>query len=173
MGACKLSPDQYHSRFKKQGTNKPFRSLAHSLAFGMMWTIIPHVAIVTNLVLGCKNSFFLYSTVSKSTIFNDTFDMGDESETTEIDKSPHRGLYSVWHILYPPCQMTDIKSAWVWNRGHIKRNWMIRYTQHYPNIRSSVEREVLSNSLKSIFFSVLIPTALLIVTPAFLGGMIR
>jgi hypothetical protein len=98
---------------------------SHALAFGMWWSSIPHIAIVSGCLLA-----------------------GNNPNTLAGITPPRRGLQRVssssrfWSTVTEPLLgVTDrvvgltydamYKPAWMWNRGRSKREWLLRLCEEF------------------------------------------
>lgn len=76
--------------------------ISHALAFGMWWMVLPHIAIISGLLLGGNNPNTLEGIVGKP--------------TCERQK-PYLGLFElVYESRYTP--------NWIWQRGRSKTIWL-------------------------------------------------
>jgi hypothetical protein len=156
----------------------------------MFWMIIPHVSIVSSLLLAGNNPS-IWGAVS-STIEESHEPVG--GTTTTQKKDPTSTVHGVsalkWGLHYVfkeeklkkarkfrnmvlrPIFNSEYKTAWLWNRGSSKALWLAKYSKAYPRL-SAIESEVLNMTLKQWFFSIFSPALFLLVVPSFLAGMIR
>ncbi|KAK1836425.1 hypothetical protein QBC39DRAFT_338076 [Podospora conica] len=153
---------------------------AHHLAFAMTWTVIPHIALVCSMLLGCKNPFLWDAATatlqSSPTSPAPASTLGDPSGNTTPKgralqaPSKRQGFFRT--TIYPSSYESESRCAWVWDRGIQKRNWICRYAERYPLIRDSVHNSVLADSLWRFITLTVSPTVALIFVPVFLGAMI-
>ncbi|KAH0556923.1 hypothetical protein GP486_005291 [Trichoglossum hirsutum] len=87
---------------------------SHALAFGMWWTAIPHVAIVSGCLLAGNNPL---------TFAGLDYDPGKPEAPPESDPLRQRinrarkwGLEAAYNSGFQP--------GWMWERGRLKRNWI-------------------------------------------------
>lgn len=92
--------------------------IAESIAFGSWYMIIPHIAIVSGLLLAGNNPNILEGVFA--TERDDQVDA--ESATTHL-------LFGLlrFELVYPSCY----KVAWQWLRGHTKKQWINQLLHTY------------------------------------------
>jgi len=127
---------------------------SHALAFGMWWSSIPHIAIVSGCLLAGNNP------------------------NTLAGITPPRGkLQRVWNsrhfwstLTEPLLDVTDrvvgltydakYKPAWMWNRGRNKRDWLLRLCEEFqghdrhdflPNLKAEISMGWLDWLTVSVF----------------------
>ncbi|KAJ4393500.1 hypothetical protein N0V93_002712 [Gnomoniopsis smithogilvyi] len=104
--------------------------IALALAFGQWYMIIPHIAIISGLLLAGNNPNILEGIVG--------------TQRQEQDESI-RFLGLTYNLTYPSCY----KVAWQWHRGHNKKLWIDKLLKTYLN-RSAGEDVVVSRDLKHL-----------------------
>lgn len=85
--------------------------IALALAFGQFYMTVPHIAIVSGLLLAGNNPNILEGVFATQ---RGHHDVGDE---TGSKRPPGRLTFG---LAYPSCY----KVAWQWHRGHNKRQWI-------------------------------------------------
>jgi hypothetical protein len=95
---------------------------SHALAFGMWWMVIPHLAIVSGLLLAGNNP--------------NTFEgvIGREGNTS------NPAQFKVFCLVYE----SRYRPAWMWFRGRSKRDWAQKLLDIYstdPTGRSDIDME--------------------------------
>ncbi|KAE9369771.1 hypothetical protein N431DRAFT_560521 [Stipitochalara longipes BDJ] len=122
---------------------------AHALAFGMWWLIVPHMAIVSSLLLAGNNPFIFQTAVGARTI-------------------KHRPVLRIFAHAYE----SRYKTEWLWFRGRSKFLWLHRTflldstsSTSTPAATSNPAREPQLRKLKSaINFSILDWAQMLLIT---------
>jgi len=170
------------------------RRSAHHLAFGIFWTIIPHIAIVSCLLLGGNNPSAWEGIVAQPNhnagrTFSeaDTIRLSDSVcglptgvdgaimpvlAKQETDEQTGSKVSEVLCKLYRPVYKTCYKPAWMWNRGMSKAAWVTKFLEENPQLEG-LRFEVLQMGMTSWFVYTLAPAYILMLIPPFLGGMIR
>ncbi|KAK4246930.1 hypothetical protein C7999DRAFT_41730 [Corynascus novoguineensis] len=97
--------------------------IAESIAFGSWYMIIPHIAIVSGLLLAGNNP----------NILEGVFATEREDKADNDSISLLFGLLR-FELVYPSCY----KVAWQWQRGHTKKQWINQLLQTYSR-RADVE----------------------------------
>ncbi|KAI1376894.1 hypothetical protein F4677DRAFT_77561 [Hypoxylon crocopeplum] len=162
---------------------------AHNIAFGMFWMIIPHIAIVSSLLLAGNNpnvwQGIVGSVVSdrqrlasmNSTLGSQTTRVqGIGNELEEVTSSSIQvQMQQMWrrttsHI-FGHMYESRYQTAWLWDRGACKAAWISRYIQEYPRL-SGLDREVLGLGPDGWTLYIILPAMLLLYVPTFLGGLI-
>ncbi|KAL2151220.1 hypothetical protein VTH82DRAFT_6318 [Thermothelomyces myriococcoides] len=92
--------------------------IAESIAFGSWYMIIPHIAIVSGLLLAGNNPNILEGVFAT------------EREEKD-DKDSHYVLFGIlrFELVYPSCY----KVAWQWQRGNNKKRWINHLFKTYGN----------------------------------------
>jgi hypothetical protein len=90
--------------------------IAEALAFGQWYMIIPHIAIISGLLLAGNNP----------NILEGVFATEREEEDNEITVLGLR-----FGLAYPSCY----KTAWQWRRGHSKKKWINQIIETYGERR--------------------------------------
>ncbi|KAH6843256.1 hypothetical protein B0I37DRAFT_437426 [Chaetomium sp. MPI-CAGE-AT-0009] len=91
-------------------------NIAESIAFGSWYMIIPHIAIVSGLLLAGNNPNIL-----EGVFATEREDQADSDSTTLLF-----GLLR-FELVYPSCY----KVAWQWQRGHTKKQWINQLLRTY------------------------------------------
>ena len=152
--------------------------------------IIPHVAIVSSLLLAGNNPSIWKAVNSanersnsiiggmtmekRGEVFHNVYGIsalrwglhriiGEQKSIRKVRELRNRGLRPIFKSGY--------KTAWLWNRGSSKALWLAKYVEEYPS-NSGIETEVLSMSICGWSLSVFAPAFLLLIIPSFLAGMI-
>ncbi|KAI1803274.1 hypothetical protein F4811DRAFT_572212 [Daldinia bambusicola] len=145
---------------------------AHQLAAGMFWMTIPHVALVSCLLLAGNNPNIWQNAVAESLLTSDPFtpvnsprlaDIDLElypggfqnhvnAEFTSEDPKPIRYTRSVTsryvnRIFGLAYKESRFRPAWMWNRGSNKAMWIAKLAEEYPYLRGMRE-EVLDKNFK-------------------------
>ncbi|KAI8961180.1 hypothetical protein F5Y11DRAFT_237805 [Daldinia sp. FL1419] len=144
---------------------------AHQLAAGMFWMTIPHVALVSCLLLAGNNPNIWQNAVAESLLAPDPFtptnssrleDTDPESnisgvsspESVETSRDPKTIRYArsvistfmnrIFGLAY---KESRFKPVWMWNRGSNKAMWIAKLGDEYPYLRYMRE-EVLDQNFK-------------------------
>ncbi|KAL5331925.1 hypothetical protein ACEPPN_001465 [Leptodophora sp. 'Broadleaf-Isolate-01'] len=88
--------------------------IAHALAFGMWWMTIPHVAIISSLLLAGNNPSTFQSAVSTATI-------------------THPPVLKLFALSF----RSRYKTQWMWFRGRSKSLWLQRLVSTPPRTQDS------------------------------------
>ncbi|KAI1472938.1 uncharacterized protein F4812DRAFT_410949 [Daldinia caldariorum] len=145
---------------------------AHQLAAGMFWMTIPHVALVSCLLLAGNNPNIWQNAVAGSLLTSDPVtpinsprlvDSDLESDLSGVQnhdgqeftsKDPKAIRYTrsvisrfVNRIFGLAYKESRFKPAWMWNRGSNKAMWIGKLAEEYPYLRGMRE-EVLDKSFK-------------------------
>ncbi|KAH0545441.1 hypothetical protein FGG08_000442 [Glutinoglossum americanum] len=88
---------------------------AHALAFGMWWMVIPHVAIVSGLLLAGNNPNTLEGVIGRKGNADD------------------HAIFKVFGLVYE----SRYRPAWMWFRGRSKRDWTRKLLDTYSIVSSS------------------------------------
>jgi len=132
----------------------------------MAWTVIPHIAIVCGMLLGCKSPFLWESAIAALS--------SSSSRPVPSPSLPLRQESSFpWRKIYTPYFESRSRCAWVWNRGVQKRAWIRRYAETYKPLGPSIQTHILAGGIGRFAIVALPPSIVLISVPAFLGAMIR
>lgn len=102
--------------------------IAMALAFGQFYMTVPHIAIVSGLLLAGNNP----------NILEGVFATQRPGPNDEAERPSRRwlGLGLKFGLAYPSCY----KVAWQWHRGHNKRRWIDLLIDTYGQRLSSEER---------------------------------
>ena len=92
-----------------------------AVAFGMWWMTIPHIAIISGLLLAGNNPNTLEGIVGKKT------------------PNPPRRKWCILELVYE----SRYRPAWIWHRGRNKRIWAIRlqktyHTSRFDNLKDKI-----------------------------------
>ncbi|KAI4596426.1 hypothetical protein KJ359_005556 [Pestalotiopsis sp. 9143b] len=93
--------------------------IAEALAFGQWYMIIPHISIISGLLLAGNNPNILEGVFATER---------DE----EVDTIHFLGLR--FGLAFPSCY----KTAWQWRRGHVKKGWINKIIETY-GVRRDVD----------------------------------
>lgn len=161
-------------------------SFSHELAFGMLWMVIPHVAIISSLLLASNNPSIWEGIVHQSD--------GRASILLGSPRAPRSRAQSVqskqrtlirfskllsnrvsklYTGLTSPAYDSKYKPAWMWNRGSSKASWIAKTREEYPKLAMGLDQEVLRFDFVGWVFTLAAPAILLLVIPPFLGGTVR
>ncbi|KAF2476029.1 uncharacterized protein BDR25DRAFT_379698 [Lindgomyces ingoldianus] len=151
-------------------------STAHRLAFGMFWMIIPHVAIVSSVLLAGNNPSS-WNCVASQYSSADLDELSHSpGSSTAVDKgrfslgSSRKWLSSFYAMLYQPSYQSIYHSASLWNRGTNKAMWLSSLSAE--NSLPSVKSEVLHLGTTKWLFYCIFPAMFLLVIPSLFGIMI-
>ncbi len=145
--------------------------------------IIPHIAIVSSLLLGCNNPNICESLTCPPDPGLDRVISMDgavsriaDERTTNTTAGFHKKLQFHLSKVYTPLAHSRYKAAWIWNRGKSKARWIMRISQEYANLSATrtIRDEVLfcRQPSKLVAFTIM-PASVLVYIPAFLGASIR
>lgn len=144
--------------------------------------IIPHVAIVSSLLLGGNNPSVWEASSSFEKL--DGHSKGPRSATNEIGKAvtsdaPAKtsllrpsSLGYIFGFLYCPMYNSRYKPAWLWNRGLSKAKWVAELVKQHPNL-DKLHVEALGDGVGLSCGYAWLVALFLVVLPPFLGGMVR
>lgn len=92
--------------------------IAESIAFGSWYMIIPHIAIVSGLLLAGNNPSILEGVFAT-----------ERDDQADADSATTRLLFGLlrFELVYPSCY----KVAWQWLRGHTKKEWIDQLLRTY------------------------------------------
>ncbi|KAK0659145.1 hypothetical protein QBC41DRAFT_237574 [Cercophora samala] len=158
---------------------------AHQLAFGLLWMTIPHIALLTSVLLASSNPSVWQGISPPSPTPLAKPSMGSLSPTL----SPRSGLNRlksflpgvtgpVAFVLSPGggaaaavggLKATQYKPSWVWNRGSNKLLWLFQFSSEYPACAESIYKDVLA--CHGILLSC-VNAVVLIFIPAFFAGLV-
>lgn len=93
-------------------------------AFGMWWMAIPHIAIISGLLLAGNNPNTLEGVVSRKT----------------AEQGPRKWL--IFELVYE----SRYRPAWIWDRGRSKRIWAMRLQKTYHKTVTDPLREKIAIS---------------------------
>jgi hypothetical protein len=178
--------------YYKKGTRADIQHsfTAYTISFGMFWMIIPHVAIVSSLLLAGNNPSIWEAVSSANERSNKLHGQTAEDEGIEgvelvptvsalrwgvarIDKGKNLdGVRELRNLVLRPIFKSGYKTAWLWNRGSSKALWLAKYAEEYPSL-GAIEKEVLNMRLSEWVLSIFAPAFFLLTIPSFLAGMIR
>ncbi|KAL7622010.1 hypothetical protein AAE478_007511 [Parahypoxylon ruwenzoriense] len=169
---------------------------AHQLAYGMFWTTIPHIALVSCLLLAGNNTNIWQAaasesiTLSKKTSATDTQTFRVPNPVSYLNRT-RAGFRELPHSEHPqksqyakPCtprifdrifvsafQESEFRPAWMWNRGSNKAIWISRLAEEYPYLQS-LRKEVLEAPFKKdLLFSGILGFTLYFM-PVFFGSLV-
>jgi hypothetical protein len=140
-------------------------SSAHQLAFGMMWTTIPHIAIVSSFVLAGNNPS-IWQAIAPCVQDRNTLPRVSTLGTGRLTSRIQAPI--PYTSMYPTSQY---KPAWMWNRGPNKAMWLAKFAEEYGI--DTIHKEIQSSCLSA---HLLIPgfcAFVLIFIPVFFGTLIR
>ncbi|KAH6873451.1 hypothetical protein B0T10DRAFT_588843 [Thelonectria olida] len=160
---------------------------AHQLAFGMFWMTIPHIAIVSSLLLAGNNPSIwqaseqdLANLTAPSTNSNDHEARRTSGGTSDRSffECITRSLYKIHGRFLRPLQRSYnpahggslYNSAWIWNRGCNKARWIATLGDVYD--LHAIQSEILRSRFGNHIWACLSVTIVLMFLPAFLGGLI-
>lgn len=151
------------------------RYIAHRLAFGMFWMIIPHVAIISSLLLAGSNPNTWQGVTGylpmEDLEANQSPDSNETPSTNSTEKS-HSFAHAVAYALYKPMYPLTYQPAWIWDRGSNKDQWLMKAAEENLRLRS-LKHEVLFESSATFLLVVIFPILSLLLVPTILGGTIR
>jgi hypothetical protein len=176
--------------YSKQTLTDSSSWTAHNIGFGMFWMVVPHVAIVSSLLLAGNNpniwqGIAAISPPERTSIASPTRSSMDAQTVTVSNKEGIQQSNKPWWKVplmlldrRTPLQMFDsmydskYKPAWLWNRGICKATWVARYVNEYPRL-TKIEDEVLRMGFEGGVLYTTAPALILLVVPTFLAGLIR
>ncbi|KAH8675456.1 hypothetical protein BX600DRAFT_534925 [Xylariales sp. PMI_506] len=146
--------------------NLGLEDIAEALAFGQLYMIIPHIAIVTGLLLAGNNPNILEGVIAP--------EAGHE-EQEEEKKGENSFLGLRFGLAFPSCYRT----AWQWRRGHVKKTWFNKIIETYlyrkdssssPGYPGAVDRDMVRLMEKTTlgpldWFFIIFTTGLLVYVP--------
>ena len=162
---------------------------AYTISFGMFWMIIPHVAIVSNLLLAGNNPSIWEAVTSTNEKLKIQTSETKILESGELAPTKHSASVLRWGLghnleagrlqkvrqlrnrVLRPIFKSGYKTAWLWNRGSSKALWLASYVEEYPDMHT-IQSEVLHMSSSSWTFSIFAPAFFLLTIPSFLAGMV-
>ena len=156
--------------------------------------IVPHVAIVSSLLLASNNpsTFEGITTPYASAEFQppgSSTSERDSAVNSEVENQ-HDVTWKIpeWkHLVtgpflarcrslamapFHPTYCSKYKPVSMWNRGQSKASWMAKFVDDYGNF-DSIERNVLDMGVGGWVLSLCAPALVLMLVPPFLGGMVR
>ena len=155
----------------------------------MLWIIIPHVAIVSSLMLAGNNPSVWQGTASRYShelgsstqrTSDTTQSVLGEGAKTSITSSRHRKLSTSIPLLerfrnpYKSVYRNSrYKPAWMWNRGPNKAMWIAKYAEEYTPYVDSIQAEVLGNRFGDYLWVSGSLAFILIFVPVFFGALVR
>ncbi|KAK1753161.1 hypothetical protein QBC47DRAFT_387900 [Echria macrotheca] len=160
-------------------------SSAHQLAFGLIWMIIPHIALVTSFLLAGSNPNVCQGIVpqegqlaiddnhsgaaSSTLLVRQQHQTGGGGETGScLKRVLSDGVRAVWRE--PSYKLSPYKAAWVWNRGTNKAMWIARLADEYH--LNSIHDEILQHRFGSILWMSGLLAFVLIFIPVFFGALV-
>jgi hypothetical protein len=131
--------------------NRTDMSVSIAIAFGMWWMSLVHVSMVSGCLLASNN----HSTL-RSVLGNDfPEDIQHELQPDKQAQSASKKALLQW---FPLSYSKTFPSAWLWNRGHTKRQWISRVPEFCDVIIvSSFEYFLIGIAA---FFLIIIPSIL-------------
>lgn len=146
-------------------------SSAHQLAFGMMWTTIPHIAIVSSFLLAGNNPSIwqgIAPHLQDSNALSRVSSLGTGRLTSRIRAPIFDRFENPYTSMYPSSQY---KPAWMWNRGSNKAMWLARFAEEYGI--DAVHKEIHNSRFSVHLFIPGFCAFVLIFIPVFFGTLIR
>ncbi|KAK1831886.1 hypothetical protein QBC39DRAFT_81494 [Podospora conica] len=151
---------------------------AHQLAFGMFWTTIPHVALVSCLSLAGNNPSLWYGVAAdyEAHLTKQVPVSATRPPTGAVatrSSKPTARLFDLLRTAYAPVAKTEdqYRAAWVWNRGPNKARWIAQLTKEYPALRS-LRGEVLGRRFGMSLWISGIVALVLVFVPVFFGALV-
>ncbi|KAI0113123.1 hypothetical protein F4814DRAFT_420626 [Daldinia grandis] len=169
---------------------------AHQLAAGMFWMTIPHVALVSCLLLAGNNPNIWQNAVADSLLTFDPFTSTDSlrlvdtdlesdpsgvrsfsnAEFTSEDPRAIRYTRSITsrlanHLFGLAYKESRFKPAWMWNRGSNKAMWIAKLGDEYQHLRGMRE-QVLDRKFKKDLWTSAFYGFTLYFVPAFLSVLV-
>lgn len=141
--------------------------------------IIPHIAIVSSLLLGSDNPMSFEGIISRPGARHTTEKPATEAERSSMGKQgsissrmpgPIRDLKVPF---YGPTYHSPYQPASMWDRGNRKAAWVAMLAQKNPHLDKVLQKEVLHVGLRGWCLYMILPALTLLLIPSFLGGMIR
>jgi hypothetical protein len=160
--------------------------------------IIPHIAVISNLLLAGKNPS-TWEAVAASDDPRSRFLSGasgagihgglssspaanlpthkDSAGRTEgyglrTERRTHAVIKAVRSAIFRPVYDSNYRPAWPWSSGSSKAMWIARVMTTYRGL-DSLNGEVLLVTPYQWAISVCFPALFLLLVPSFLGGMVR
>ena len=145
--------------------------------------VVPHIAVVSSLLLAGNNPNIWEGITSQSSL--PTLDKipdkeEDSHETLEHSKGIQfiyyyiTGLMSYLQIpVYGPTYDSRYQPAWMWDRGNAKALWVAKLAEKKPHLHKALDSEVLSMGFRSWCLYTAVPAMILLIIPSALGGMVR
>ncbi|KAG0646816.1 hypothetical protein D0Z07_6488 [Hyphodiscus hymeniophilus] len=130
-------------------TNLGDNDTAHALAFGMWWMIMPHVAIISSLLLASNNPNTFQGIVGGPVVV-------------------HPAVFKIFGLAYP----SRYKTEWMWFRGRSKFLWIQKTLQYHNFENASLELNLSANLSLLEWKLVTILTFVLIAVPVALAFLI-
>ena len=153
----------------------------NSLAFGVEWMVIVHVAIISGCLLASNNPSTSTAIVG---LPPDTRQPQRGAATLSDRNGPPisslrsfkvwlgltRETHRVRHLpLFNPAYDTRFQPVWLWNRGINKMRWLENISHVFP---SQLFRDQFKLTTLDWIFFIIIPTILLIILPPGAGGVV-
>lgn len=133
--------------------------------------IVPHIAIVSSLLLGSDNPMSFEGVISRPGACLTT-----EKPAPEVGSIFNRVLGSVRDLkvpFYGPTYHSPYQPASMWDRGNVKAMWVARLAKENPHLERALQKEVLHMGWRGWGLYTIVPALILLLIPGFLGGMIR
>jgi hypothetical protein len=160
---------------------------SNALAFGIFWMTVGHIAVVAGVLIA-DNSPSAWEAVAAdaedgpSTIatcknlrarrHDSTMGLIRHWFTTSMERQRVVLPPQFKTLFYRPAYPSKYKVAWMWSRGHNKAMWLSRFVEEHPHL-DRVEKEILHLGWYGWLLGTTVPTMILYIVPAFLGGLTR
>ncbi|KAI0387380.1 hypothetical protein F5Y04DRAFT_3691 [Hypomontagnella monticulosa] len=141
---------------------------AHQLAAGMFWMTVPHLALISCLLLAGNNPNIWQSAVIDSVLASDDPAVNRISTTDHSTPFIGRMLDHRFALVF---KKSMFKPAWMWNRGSNKAKWIAKLGDEYPYLRSMRE-EVLESRIEMDIWTSSLYGFVLYFIPAFFSGLV-
>ncbi|KAF2115697.1 hypothetical protein BDV96DRAFT_545384 [Lophiotrema nucula] len=140
--------------------------ISHNLAFGIFWMVVPHVAIVANFTLtgsgSCVWDLVNLENMSKHYRIHAQF---PKSKGVWQKLKGHFGLSPTDN------SKTVYQTAWQWDRGHCKMEWLESYMREYPGLAVELSRKLHVSYAEWVCF-IWLPVLAMLLVPCALGCLI-
>jgi hypothetical protein len=155
---------------------------AHTIAFGTFWMIVPHVAIVSSLLLAGNNpNLWAIATgrlhaeqqVTSTPASNSNRQPSTSQKIRSARWAPSEVKSTLARLWRPSYDRTTYRSAWLWNRGPCKAMWVAKYAETHPRLATTLNSEVQDMGIEGWLVSTFGVAVFLIVLPCFFSAAIR
>ena len=151
---------------------------------------IPHIALITSLLLAGNNPSVFQAAVSRdsacsqpaATCTQNSSATSARSGTRPATSAPATGFLARIRQFYYSCLSQNrraavgtspYRTAWVWNRGSNKERWIAKLADEYRPYLDALHHEVLGRRFDAMSLSAGFWAFVLIFIPVFFGGVVR